>query len=150
MHCNFEGIQEDTEVSGDSSPKEGKYSSNLNTYMSFINRHNQQREINALLGEVFQKKKHLTLEEYKVLNKNVSSELYCILMALLYNDLPCTKTVHRLKRKFDETARPGSGSASPKLASPKFMPGVIGFVENGGHSPKASNSKKTSARLETN
>ena len=37
-HCNFEGLQEDTDVVGDSSPKEGKYSSNLNSYMSFIDR----------------------------------------------------------------------------------------------------------------
>jgi hypothetical protein len=110
--------------------------------MSFINRHNQQKEINTLIGEVFFKRKVLTLEDYKALNKNTSSELYCILMALLYNDLPCTKTVHRLKRKFDENTRPGSGSASPKLASPKFMTGVIGFAEKGGHSPKSANSKK--------
>lgn len=53
MHCSFEGILEDTDVSGDSSPKEGKYSSQLNSYMSFINRHNQQKEINILISEVF-------------------------------------------------------------------------------------------------
>ena len=62
-------------------------------------------------------------------------------MALLYKDIPCTKTVHRLKRKYDEAAKPGSGNASPKLASPKLMPGVANFVEKGGHSPKPGGKK---------
>ena len=66
-------------------------------------------------------------------------------MALLYKEIPCTKTVHRLKRKFDETAKPGSGNASPKLASPKFMSGVAGFVEKGGHSPKGQGKKMFSS-----
>lgn len=38
QHCNFEGIAEDTTVEGEQSPQEGKYSVNLNQYLSFVNR----------------------------------------------------------------------------------------------------------------
>jgi hypothetical protein len=88
------------------------------------------------LREVFSSKPALNLQDFIHLNKNVSSELYCIVMALLYKDIPCTKTIHRLKKKFNESTSRGSGSRSPGLASPRIMGGVKEFVNKGGHSPR--------------
>jgi hypothetical protein len=80
---------------------------------------------------VFATKKEYNFNDFMDLNKNKSSELFCVVMALLYKDLPCTKTIHRLRKKFlESTSAMSSGSRSPTLASPRLMPGVANFVEN--------------------
>ena len=81
---------------------------------------------------MFATKKEYNFNDFMDLNKNKSSELFCVVMALLYKDLPCTKTIHRLRKKFLEStsAMSGGGSKSPALASPRLMPGVANFVEN--------------------
>lgn len=79
----------------------------------------------------------MNLEEYKEINKTTSSEMFCSLMALLYQNIPCTKAIHRLRKKFKETRSQGSGGRkSVGLASPKFIKTVQSFVDQGGLSPR--------------
>ena len=46
-YCDLSSLEEDPD--GERSPKEGKYSATLNTYLSFINRNLHLREIDSFL-----------------------------------------------------------------------------------------------------
>lgn len=94
----------------------------MNTYLSFMNRNLHLREIDSFLAQIFDNKEFLTFEDYIHLNSKVSSELFCSLMALLYHHIPCTKTIHRLHKKFQENSGVDPAK-SPKaeMASPSCM-----------------------------
>jgi hypothetical protein len=121
--------QEDDD-DGMKSPKEGKFSVKLNNYLSFLHRNHQLREIDSFITQIFEERQFFDVETFVHMNRNVSSEMFCTLMALLYQNMPCTKSIQRLRKKFMDSKGIATGSASPKtgIASPKNMQNINKIV----------------------
>lgn len=62
--------------------------------------------------------------------------MFCAVMALIFQHIPCTKSIHRLRKKFKENRSRSGGNQSTGLASPKFIQTLDNFVKQGGHSPR--------------
>lgn len=78
---------------------------------------------------MFGQKRRLSLEEYKRINMEVTSEMFLSLLILLQNSLPCTENFYRYQKNFEkyigtegtEDNRPGSGGQVKTIASPRVM-----------------------------
>ena len=61
----------------------------------FLDRIKTQEQIEDFLAEVFGAKKRISLEEFKRINVEESSEMFLSIMILLQNQLPCTENFFR-------------------------------------------------------
>ncbi len=72
----------------------------------------------------------MNYSQYENINKNVSSEMFYSLMAVLHEKLPCSKNYYRLRenfrnkdKKYQQTMKDNS-SPVRQIASPKLIPGL--------------------------
>lgn len=96
---------------------------------SFKQRRSDQEELNRFLDSVFDGKTQLNFEQYMQVNQEVSSEMFCSIMRVLHDNLPCTKNYFIQKKRYKNLLKRNSreGSTSPavrKIASPKFVKGL--------------------------
>lgn len=61
----------------------------------FLDRLQNQTEIQNLLNEVFGNKRRINLEEFKRINTEMTSEMFLSILILLQNSLPCTENFYR-------------------------------------------------------
>ena len=61
----------------------------------FLDRIKTQEEIQGFLEKVFGNKKRISLDEFKRINTEESSEMFLAIMILLQNSLPCTENFYR-------------------------------------------------------
>ena len=61
----------------------------------FLDRLQNQTEIQNLLNEVFGNKRRINLEEFKRINTEMTSETFLSILILLQNSLPCTENFYR-------------------------------------------------------
>ena len=98
----------------------------------FLDRLQNQTEIQNLIDEVFGTKKRIDLEEYKRINTEVTSEMFLSVLILLQNSLPCTENFYRYQKNFEKYISPeaaaegeqASGEPNGKvktIASPRMM-----------------------------
>ena len=73
--------------SHNSKGSEGLYNSRQ---LSFQRRQADQEEINKFIDQIFASKNLITLKDYQQINLDVSSEMFCSLMRVLHDHLPCT------------------------------------------------------------
>lgn len=59
------------------------------------NRQEEQKLILDFVEKVFGTRSSLTLEQYKQINNEVSSEMFYSIMRVLHNTIPCTKNFFR-------------------------------------------------------
>ena len=52
------------------------------------------------MDSVFNTKKEINYDDYQKINKEVSSEMFYSLMAILHEKLPCSQNVFRLKKMY--------------------------------------------------
>ena len=65
----------------------------------------------------------MTFKQYEQINKNVSSEMFYSLMAILHEKLPCAKGFFRLKKEFRDQQEDIS-SPIRTIASPNVIRGL--------------------------
>ena len=97
----------------------------------FLDRLQNQEQIQALLNEVFGSKRRISLDEFKRINQEVTSEMFLSLIILLQNSLPCTENFYRYQKNFEkyistegadaEKVRPGLDGQVRTIASPRVM-----------------------------
>ena len=68
---------------------------NFDNSQVFLDRLQNQTEIQNLLNDVFGEKRRIDLEEFKRINTEVTSEMFLSLLILLQNSLPCTENFYR-------------------------------------------------------
>ena len=86
----------------------------------FLDRLKNQEEIQALLNEVFGTKRRISLDEFKRINQEVTSEMFLSLLILLQNSLPCTENFYRYQKNFEKYISTEGGDPS------KAAPGLNG------------------------
>jgi hypothetical protein len=69
--------------------KEGLYEDDEGKSFQYKDRITEQEEIKHLINEVFQGKEELSFNEYLEYNCQVSSEMFCSIMSVLHERLPC-------------------------------------------------------------
>lgn len=97
----------------------------------FLDRLQNQEEIQSLLSECFGAKKRISLEEFRRINTEVTSEMFLSLLILLQNSLPCTENFYRYQKNFEKYINQDGGDASKvangtngevvTIASPRVM-----------------------------
>ena len=109
-----------------SSNREGLYKDGENT-TEYKERMDQQGEIKNFMDQVFGTKKELNFEDFLNINKNISSEMFYSLMAILHEKLPCSQNVFRLKKMYRmriQTQIGKSQSPARSIASPGLIRGL--------------------------
>lgn len=121
----------DQSLRAGNSPKEGKYSNRVNTYLSYVTRVNQQKEIADFASKLFQNNVELDRESYIRLNQEESSEMFCAVMAILHENIPCTETINILKDQYAKDSEEGKEANSPAsakspavIAAPKMIKSI--------------------------
>jgi len=106
-----------------STKTEGMYNSQR---LNFQTRQEDQDEINNFLDQVFGSNQSINYKEYAAINNNVSSEMFCSIMRVLHDNLPCTKNYFMQRRKFRlNLDSPEHSPAKVKeIASPKIVRGL--------------------------
>ena len=66
----------------------------------------------------------MNFNQYDYINRNVSSEMFYSLMAILHEKLPCATNFFRLRKQFREKIQNENGSPIRLIASPKMMRGL--------------------------
>ena len=89
----------------------------------FLDRIKTQEEIQGFLETVFGTKKRISLDEFKRINIEESSEMFLAVMILLQNSLPCTENFHRYQKNFEKYVNTGDDTQETKkvIASPKLI-----------------------------
>ena len=67
----------------------------------FLDRLQNQEEIQNLVLEVFGAKQRVNLAEFSRINQQVTSEMFLALLILLQNSLPCTENFYRYQKNFE-------------------------------------------------
>lgn len=116
--------------------REGAFTQTGGGSQVFLDRLQNQTEIQNLIDEVFGQKKRIDLEEFKRINMEVTSEMFLSVLILLQNSLPCTENFYRYQKNFEkyispdaageagdsnDPNRPSSGGQVKTIASPKMM-----------------------------
>lgn len=114
--------------------REGAFTQTGGGSQVFLDRLQNQTEIQNLIDEVFGSKKRIDLEEYKRINMEVTSEMFLSVLILLQNSLPCTENFYRYQKNFEKYISPDgaatTGEASTNsntegkvktIASPRIM-----------------------------
>ena len=83
------------EVAGKFSQISIKYNTFSCFSQVFLDRIKTQEEIQGFLEKVFGNKKRISLDEFKRINTEESSEMFLAIMILLQNSLPCTENFYR-------------------------------------------------------
>ena len=84
----------------------------------------------------------MNFQQYDFINRNVSSEMFYSLMAILHEKLPCATNFFRLRKKFKEKNLNENSSPIRTIASPKMMRGLsIPKNQRGGASDRGSSPK---------
>ena len=65
---------------------------------------------------------HMSFNAFEYINKNVSSEMFYSLMAVLHEKLPCATNYFRLRKKFKDLHK--TESPIRTLASPRMIRGL--------------------------
>ena len=71
------------------SEKEGLYLPDDGRNMNYSDRVAEQKDIKQFLEKVFKNRQSLSYRDYEHFNKNVSSEMFFSLMAIIHERLPC-------------------------------------------------------------
>ena len=77
------------------------------------------------------KKEGINFKEYQQINQDISSEMFCSIMRVLHDNLPCTKNYYIQKRRYRDLMnsvnpmrRRSSSPSVKEIASPKFVKGL--------------------------
>jgi len=82
--------------------KEGIFTQEGGGAQVFLDRLKNQEGIQNLITEVFGSKKRISLEEFKRINMEETSEMFLSIIILLQNSLPCTENFFRYQKNFEK------------------------------------------------
>ena len=82
------------------SNKEGLYDQEEGKNMEYKDRVLEQDEIKNFIAKVFAGRNEISFEQYLDINTRVSSEMFCSIMCMLHERLPCAQNIFRLKKIF--------------------------------------------------
>ena len=114
--------------------REGLYEEEEGKDIEYKHRVQGQEEIKNFVNKVFTTRTALNYDQYADLNLKVSSEMFCSLMSILHERLPCAPNFFRLKKIFRTKILPCkspvshikmSHSPSRTIASPSMLTGLI-------------------------
>lgn len=106
--------------------KEGIYTSEGGGCQVFNDRAQTQDEIYELVSKVFGNKQKIDFDEFSIINKQVSSEMFLSVLILFQTQLPCSENFNRYKSSYyhrllddieDDAEKEVNMVASPKLMS---------------------------------
>lgn len=109
--------------------KEGLYQEEEGKNINYKDRMCDQEEIKAFTDNIFRNglggcsATHMSYKAFEHINKNVSSEMFYSLMAILHEKLPCATNYFRLRKNFKD-AHKNESSPIRTLASPKMIRGL--------------------------
>lgn len=158
-NIQIQAAQKQIELNGGSSPvrnqrqrqKEGLYQDEEGRNLGYHDRERDQEEIKQFLESIFShgnsehspvklngfqqlspglQGRRMNFSQYDNVNKNVSSEMFYSLMAVLHEKLPCAKNFYRLRNNFRrkdpkyQQAVKENSSPIRTIASPKLIRGL--------------------------
>ena len=87
--------------------REGVFTQTGGGSQVFLDRLQNQEEIQNLINEVFGQKRRISLDEFKRINMEVTSEMFLSVMILLQNSMPCTENFYRYQKNFEKILSTG-------------------------------------------